>query len=179
MKCTKRKRSLGSLTTKSQGVSPQPSTTAEDYSSNQRRTNQLLSPSSSMNKSHGHQGLFGRPSYRKLRRNSFAVIRCSSPIELKSRSQEAGSFERSIRPSSPSLCLGCTGGLQDPELAEMDRKSNISWSATVGSSDSRSVDTGLNELCRITGMYLMHAHTYVHTYIHSFIHAHTHIYNLT
>lgn len=41
--------------------------------------------------------------------------------------------------------------MQDPEVMEMDRRRKISWSATVGLTDSRSVDTGLNELHRITG----------------------------
>lgn len=47
--------------------------------------------------------------------------------------------------------LECVGRVQDPEMAEIDRQRRISWSATVGSTDSRSVDTGLNELHRITG----------------------------
>lgn len=50
-----------------------------------------------------------------------------------------------------SVCLGCTGHGQDPELVEMDRQSRMYWSKTVGSSDARSMDTGLNELHRITG----------------------------
>ena len=39
----------------------------------------------------------------------------------------------------------------DPSLADMNRKRRTSWSYIVGSSDSRSIDTGLNELDRITG----------------------------
>lgn len=38
------------------------------------------------------------------------------------------------------------------ELVEMARQRKLSWSAAVGSIDSRSVDTGLNELHRITGI---------------------------
>ena len=53
-------------------------------------------------------------------------------------------------------CLECVGHIQDPEVAEMDRLSKTSWSRTVGSADSRSVDTGLNELHRITGKEKMH-----------------------
>lgn len=47
--------------------------------------------------------------------------------------------------------LECVSRVQDPKVLEMDRQRKISWSATVGSSNSRSVDTGLNELHRITG----------------------------
>lgn len=47
--------------------------------------------------------------------------------------------------------MECVSCVQDPEIVEMDRRRKISWSATVGSRDSRSVDTGLNELHRITG----------------------------
>ena len=47
--------------------------------------------------------------------------------------------------------LECVSRMQDPEVLEIDRRRKISWSATVGSADSRSVDTGLNELHRITG----------------------------
>lgn len=39
----------------------------------------------------------------------------------------------------------------DPSLAAMNRKRRTSWSYVVGSCDSRSIDTGLNELDRITG----------------------------
>ena len=41
--------------------------------------------------------------------------------------------------------------LTDPSLADMNRKRRTSWSYIVGNSDSRSIDTGLNELDRITG----------------------------
>lgn len=47
--------------------------------------------------------------------------------------------------------LECVNRVQDPEIMEMDRLRRISWSATVGATDSRSIDTGLNELHRITG----------------------------
>lgn len=47
--------------------------------------------------------------------------------------------------------LECVSRVQDPEMIEMDRRRRLSWSATVGSTDSRSIDTGLNELHRITG----------------------------
>ena len=39
-----------------------------------------------------------------------------------------------------------------PELAVMDRHRKQSWSVVVGGTDSRSVDTGLNELDRVIGM---------------------------
>lgn len=39
----------------------------------------------------------------------------------------------------------------DPSLAAMNRKRRTSWSFIVGNCDSRSIDTGLNELDRITG----------------------------
>lgn len=45
----------------------------------------------------------------------------------------------------------CVNRVQDPEILEMDRQRRLSWSATVGAMDSRSIDTGLNELHRITG----------------------------
>ena len=41
----------------------------------------------------------------------------------------------------------------DPSLADMNRKRRTSWSYIVGNCDSRSIDTGLNELDRITGIY--------------------------
>ena len=41
--------------------------------------------------------------------------------------------------------------VKDPLLAELDRQRKISWSVVVGNTDSRSVDTGLNELDRVTG----------------------------
>ena len=40
----------------------------------------------------------------------------------------------------------------DPSLADMNRKRRTSWSYIVGNCDSRSIDTGLNELDRITGI---------------------------
>ena len=43
---------------------------------------------------------------------------------------------------------------RDPELAAMDRSRKTSWSMVVGSSDCRSMGTGLNELNRITGTYM-------------------------
>ena len=45
----------------------------------------------------------------------------------------------------------CVSRVQDPEIQEMDRQRRLSWSVTVGAVDSRSIDTGLNELHRITG----------------------------
>ena len=39
----------------------------------------------------------------------------------------------------------------DPSVADMNRKRRTSWSYIVGNCDSRSIDTGLNELDRITG----------------------------
>ena len=47
--------------------------------------------------------------------------------------------------------LECVSHIEDPEIADLNRRRKISWSATVGSTDSRSVDTGLNELHRIMG----------------------------
>lgn len=41
--------------------------------------------------------------------------------------------------------------VKDPELAMMERQRKQSWSIVVGDADSRSVDTGLNELDRVTG----------------------------
>ena len=49
--------------------------------------------------------------------------------------------------------LECVNRVHDPEIQEMDRLRKISWSATVGATDSRSIDTGLNELHRITGKF--------------------------
>ncbi len=40
---------------------------------------------------------------------------------------------------------------RDPRLAAMDRSRKTSWSQVVGSSECRSIDTGLNELGRISG----------------------------
>jgi hypothetical protein len=45
----------------------------------------------------------------------------------------------------------CVHRVQDPEIQEMDRRRRLSWSVSVGAKDSRSIDTGLNELHRITG----------------------------
>lgn len=45
----------------------------------------------------------------------------------------------------------CVSRVQDPEIQEMDRQRRLSWSVTVGAVDCRSIDTGLNELHRITG----------------------------
>lgn len=45
----------------------------------------------------------------------------------------------------------CVNRVQDPEIQEMDRQRRLSWSVSVGASNSRSIDTGLNELHRITG----------------------------
>ena len=41
--------------------------------------------------------------------------------------------------------------VKDPVLAEMERQRKMSWSVVVGDTDSRSVDTGLNELDRVIG----------------------------
>ena len=41
--------------------------------------------------------------------------------------------------------------VKDPELAMMERQRKQSWSIVVGDAESRSVDTGLNELDRVTG----------------------------
>lgn len=40
---------------------------------------------------------------------------------------------------------------RDPKLAVMERQRKTSWSKVVGSSECRSIDTGLNELDRISG----------------------------
>ena len=63
----------------------------------------------------------------------------------------------SIFESNPHLVLhpeSVSLNVKDPLLATVDRQRKASWSFVVGISDSRSVGTGLNELDRITGMFL-------------------------
>ena len=54
--------------------------------------------------------------------------------------------------------------MKDPELAVMERRRKQSWSVVVGDADSRSVDTGLNELDRVIGkcMYIVYTCVHVH-----------------
>lgn len=47
--------------------------------------------------------------------------------------------------------LECVNCVEDLEVLELDKQRKTSWSKMVGSTDSRSIDTGLNELYRITG----------------------------
>ncbi len=58
-----------------------------------------------------------------------------------------------VAPSPGGQQLECVSRIQDPEIVNLDRQRKNSWSATVGSGNSRSVDTGLNELHRIMGQY--------------------------
>lgn len=52
-------------------------------------------------------------------------------------------------PTTAQECLQIN--VKDPELAMIERQRKQSWSIVVGDADSRSVDTGLNELDRVTG----------------------------
>lgn len=52
-------------------------------------------------------------------------------------------------PSTPIKAIQVNS--RDPRLAAMDRSRKTSWSQVVGSSECRSIDTGLNELDRISG----------------------------
>ena len=150
VKC-RRKNSLDCVVTKSQGFIPQPTTTEEvSVSSQLRRMDQLLSS----DQGHTHQqGLYMRA---RWRRNSCAFARCS-PVPPEPRAGDSGTggeagLSMGFHHHFPLCsCLGCANGLKGTELLDMDRRSNLSWSMMVGLSDCRSVDTGLNELSRITG----------------------------
>ena len=140
----RRKRSLGSLTPKSQALSQ---TLATEELLSHHQTSNFLSPSAFFDQKNLHQLFHVRPDHR---RNSCAIIRYSSPLR---QVQVSGSKEEELAPVGANEPPG--GWRQDPEvLLEVDHRNN-SWSATVGTSDSRSVDTGLNELCRITGIQIL------------------------
>ena len=57
------------------------------------------------------------------------------------------------RHQAVSGCLGMS--VKDPELlAKSERCRKQSWSVVVGGTDYRSMDTGLNELDRVIGIYM-------------------------
>ena len=143
--------SLGSLMTRSQGFTPQPTTT--DEVAPQRKVDQVFLPPSPDDHCPSRYNFHLSTEHRQRRRNSCALPRC---FQWRTEQESNGAWG-GVDPACqnrflpPSICLHCTCPVHDPELVEMYRWSRMCWSKVIGSSYSRSIDTGLNELHRITG----------------------------